>query len=162
MSNDPFITAADEAQTETVAAPEAPKAAKKAPSKAAQGSGDQGKVSVTLKGGSGFDAPWIVLYGDTPAEVASQMDEELAALATKTAKVAKFFQAQVGPSQAGRPQPGKPEAASQAPGGETKSCSHGEMVFRSGVNASTKKTWKAYFCPTPKDTPGQCKPEFLR
>src|SRR5215467_2877518 len=27
------------------------------------------KISVTLKGGAGYEAPWIVLYGDTPEEL---------------------------------------------------------------------------------------------
>lgn len=39
------------------------------------------------------------------------------------------------------------------------SCDHGPRVARGGV--SGKGPWKAWFCNTPKDTPGQCKPQFL-
>lgn len=43
---------------------------------------------------------------------------------------------------------------------DTKRCQHGEMVYRTGNGA--KGPWKAYFCPTPKGSPGQCKAEFVR
>ena len=39
-----------------------------------------------------------------------------------------------------------------------RTCSHGVMVKRTGVGQ--KGEWRAWFCPTPKDTPGQCKPQF--
>ena len=42
----------------------------------------------------------------------------------------------------------------------TKQCVHGDMVARSGSNA--KGPWKGWMCPTPKGTPDQCSPEFLR
>ena len=38
------------------------------------------------------------------------------------------------------------------------SCAHGPRTAKSG--SSAKGPWRAWFCPTPKDTPGQCKPEF--
>ena len=41
-----------------------------------------------------------------------------------------------------------------------KQCVHGDMVPRSGSNA--KGPWKGWMCPTPKGTPDQCSPEFLR
>lgn len=34
-----------------------------------------GKVSVTLKGGKGYDAPWIVISGDSVADVEQSMLE---------------------------------------------------------------------------------------
>ena len=39
-------------------------------------------------------------------------------------------------------------------------CSHGTMVKRSGSGA--KGEWRGYFCPTPKGTPDQCQPQFLK
>lgn len=36
------------------------------------------------------------------------------------------------------------------------SCVHGPMTHRTGTGA--KGAWGAYFCPTPKGTPDQCKP----
>lgn len=52
----------------------------------------------------------------------------------------------------------QPQAAAPAPAGKV--CQHGPMVYREAKPGSGK-SWKAYFCPTPQNTPGQCKPEFL-
>ena len=46
------------------------------------------------------------------------------------------------------------------PNNQGPACQHGPMVFREGVGA--KGPWKAYFCPTPKGTPGQCAAQFQR
>ena len=50
-----------------------------------------------------------------------------------------------------------PAAPQQVDGGEM--CEHGAMVRRTGTHA-VKGPWVGYFCPTPKDTPGQCKARF--
>lgn len=163
MSFDPFAPDADEAQTEVTAAVPAQETLVQASSRPVAAPSNEGKVVVTLKGGTGYDAPWIVIHANDASDAVAQMDGKLAELATHTAKVAKFFQGQVGPAASGgaqRQQPGKPAGATQAPGGQSKSCTHGEMTFRSGMGQ--KGPWKGFFCPTPKDTPGQCKPEFIR
>lgn len=50
------------------------------------------KIVATLKGGSGFDAPWIVIHGDTPEEVLDILnDEQTKALLDQTQKVAGYF-----------------------------------------------------------------------
>ena len=41
-----------------------------------------------------------------------------------------------------------------------KQCVHGDMVARSGSGA--KGPWKGWMCPTPKGTPDQCEPTFLK
>lgn len=41
-----------------------------------------------------------------------------------------------------------------------KTCKHGPMTPRTGSGA--KGPWKAYMCPSPKGTPDQCEPEWLR
>ena len=33
----------------------------------------QHSISITLKGGTGYDSPWIVVYGDDPAEVSEKL-----------------------------------------------------------------------------------------
>lgn len=40
------------------------------------------------------------------------------------------------------------------------SCPHGQRVYRTGQGA--KGPWQAYFCPTPKGTPGQCEAQWVR
>lgn len=39
-----------------------------------------------------------------------------------------------------------------------RTCSHGVMIKRTGQGA--KGEWRAWFCPTPKGTADQCKPQF--
>lgn len=69
------------------------------------------------------------------------------------------------PAQAFNPPPaappqqwGAPAAAPQA--FDKPACQHGPRVGRSGQSA--KGPWRAYFCPTPKDTPGQCEAEWVK
>lgn len=49
-------------------------------------------------------------------------------------------------------------ASTVAPTG--RSCKHGVMSQRTGSGA--KGPWKAYMCPSPKGTPDQCEPVWLR
>lgn len=41
-----------------------------------------------------------------------------------------------------------------------RTCAHGVMTKRTGNGQYGE--WRGYFCPTPKDTPGQCKPVYLK
>lgn len=41
-----------------------------------------------------------------------------------------------------------------------KLCKHGNMSFKQGTGA--KGPWKGWFCPSPKGTPDQCQPVFIR
>ena len=43
---------------------------------------------------------------------------------------------------------------------EAKRCSHGIMTKRQGSGA--KGPWKGFMCPSPKGTPDQCQPVFIR
>ena len=45
-------------------------------------------------------------------------------------------------------------------GPTSKSCKHGQMTQRTGNGA--KGPWKAYMCPSPKGTPDQCEPAWIR
>lgn len=45
-------------------------------------------------------------------------------------------------------------------GPSSKTCSHGIMTKRTGAGA--KGPWKAYMCPSPKGTPDQCEPVWVR
>lgn len=131
-------------------------------------SAENSKLTVTLKGGAGFDSPWIVLYADDVADALSQMqDENLKALMDVVKRAGAHFSGGGGNAPQARPQ--RPQQASgstppqqQAPGGESRQCAHGEMVFRSGVSQKNGKPWKGFFCPTPKGTPDQCQAEFIR
>ena len=80
----------------------------------------------------------------------------------QTAPQAREFQQgqQQGWSQQGSQQSQAPVQQQAAPQGDSKVCQHGAMQYREGTSA--RGPWKAYFCPTPKGTPGQCKAEFIR
>jgi len=53
-----------------------------------------------------------------------------------------------------------PQTATNTMGPLGKTCKHGSMTPRTGSGA--KGPWKAYMCPSPKGTPDQCEPEWLR
>lgn len=116
----------------------------------------EGKVVVTLKGGAGYDAPWIVIHADTIADANSQLnDAELASLINQTKKVATFFGGKPAvPAQTQQTAP----AQSTTTTGNAPVCNHGTMIQRSGTKNG--RAWTGYFCPTPKGTPDQCKPNF--
>lgn len=40
-------------------------------------------------------------------------------------------------------------------------CRHGKLVYRES-KPGAPKTWKGWFCPSPKGTPDQCEPKFIR
>lgn len=126
----------------------------------------EGKVVLTFKGGTGFDAPWIVVHAtsldDALDTVSAENGPKLMDLMTRTQNAGRHF-AGLGPvpSQVGqRPTANTPAAAQQAPNGETRQCKHGEMQYKTG--AKNGRVWKAYFCPSPKGTPDQCDAQFLR
>jgi hypothetical protein len=41
------------------------------------------------------------------------------------------------------------------------SCKHGALVWRES-KPGAPKPWKGWFCPSPKGTPDQCEPKFVR
>src|SRR5699024_10616282 len=63
---------------------------------------DVDKITVTLKGGSGFDAPWIVLHSSSTSEANILLTEVQKNLTSRVAEVAKEFAGQVGPTAKGR------------------------------------------------------------
>ena len=169
---DPFATApADEVEA-PAETPPAPEPDKKATPKKASVTVDvkpnilpvgEGKVVVTLKGGSGFDAPWIVIHAASVEDAEAQLDANLAKLMEKTQKASSHF-AGLGVFNGGPPtrqerQPA-PAEAQGAPGGETRVCRHGDMRFKSGISKAGKP-YQAFFCPS-GDRNDECKAQFLR
>lgn len=155
---DPFADEADEAQnapaaTNTNAGPWEEKPVTNAPTVVPSA---DGKLVVTLKGGTGFDAPWIVIHAADAADALTQLeDKELGKLIERTKVVAGFFaggncgSAPAAPRQSGgggQAQRGRPATAGSSPDGEKRFCEHGERVFKSGVSKAGK-TWQAYDCP---------------
>ena len=146
MANDPFATetAADEAQQTTPETkPETKKkttSTKKKKETATVAENTEGKIVVTLKGGKGYEAPWIVIHANDVNEANEQLnDENLADLIKQTKKVAEFFNSGAN-TQANNGPKGQPQAATQAPGGQQPPEGY---VFKSGVGKNGRP-WKAF------------------
>lgn len=131
-----------------------------------------GKITITLKGGAGYDAPWVVIGGDSVPEVQEILKNAAAlGLYGDVAAAAQFLQAAGGVPTSGGAAiyagggavsgvAGAAAAtpASTAPGNGGKFCSHGPRVRRSGTSA--RGAWVGHFCSLPKDHPDRCKPEY--
>ncbi|KZM68868.1 hypothetical protein [Nocardia terpenica] len=129
-----------------------------------------GKVVLTFKGGAGYDAPWVVIHAADLADAYDQVSGEnstlLASLMKEVQAGGQFFSslgssAPKGGSGGGGGQRQQRAPQESAPGGQSRQCSHGEMVFKSGVGKNGKP-WKAFMCPAPRNAPDQCDPDFLR
>lgn len=121
----------------------------------------EGKVVITLKQSGGYDAPWIVIHADDLEDAKRQASELLnnGLPETVAEAAAKFAATKTGVAPArtqAAPQAAPPAQQSTPPVSEGKTCNHGEMTYRSGDKNG--KPWGGWFCPTPKDTPDQCKP----
>lgn len=179
MANDPFAPkAADEAQAEPVT--EAPK--KTAPRKAAakkiemvddpetqdlDGFG----VSVTLKAGHQFDAPWFVIRTNTVSEMyeaftgadAWLIPELMARIGAGAEKFREFFSSAAPEKSFGGgggsfPKKDKPEPVFKGPKGEERYCKHGPMEFKSGVSKAGK-AYELFSCTGPRAE--QCNAQYL-
>ena len=58
------------------------------------------------------------------------------------------------------PQAAAPVAAPAAVQAGQRMCAHGVMTKRTGTGQYGE--WRGYFCPTPKGTPDQCSPVYLK
>jgi hypothetical protein len=136
-------------------------------------------IRVTLKAGTGYDAPWVTIGADTVEEVSNLLitatEQDLFELVVQASqnllgKQAVFNLAK--PAAAVHPSAQalaavNPIAAVQvaqaaarpAADPSVTTCVHGQRVFREGVG--NKGPWSAWFCPTEKGDPTKCKPNFI-
>lgn len=116
----------------------------------------ESSFTVTLKGGAGYEAPWIVVRGDNPAEVEESLENLTEGLLQKVNDVASLFR---GAAVVSAPPAAQGATVTQHPASaDLKTCEHGVRVRREGVNAKGK--WVGYFCALPKGTPGACQVEW--
>jgi hypothetical protein len=118
---------------------------KVAPKKVDGTSGDREGVTVTLKGGAGFDAPWIVIHagdiGDAYDQLSGDNASVLAKLMDRTRHAASHFTSLGGAAAAApatRPGQEVPSGLPDAPGPD--------WTYKTGVGKNGK-TWKAYMPP---------------
>lgn len=121
------------------------------------------EISVTLKQHGGFDAPWIVVRATSAEKAKEQLQAIVNGDLTKaTAWAANQFAA-TKPNNTPQATPAAqpaPQRQGGGGGGDGRTCVHGPMVYRTGTN-KFGKPYEAYFCPTPKNTPDQCKAQFV-
>jgi hypothetical protein len=132
------------------------------------------KITVTLKADG--SAPWIVLHAASAEEAHSLLgavysgEQNLAEHAAAASAVVTLSWSEEKKRHQGN---GPVETVTNAVGGQVQAqaaaapaggmpnaptCVHGEMVHRSGEKNG--RAWSGWFCPTPKNTPGQCSPQF--
>ncbi|QIS16445.1 hypothetical protein [Nocardia arthritidis] len=106
----------------------------------------ESKVVVTLKGGPGYEAPWIVHHADSieEAEALVKGSVELMRMtqlaAQKFAEYAPSSNKPSGNGQAQRPaRQAPPDGAPEAPGPD--------WVYKTGISKKNGKTWQAWMPP---------------
>lgn len=160
MTFDPFADETPEPVASDWLADSTPVVEEKKENKTVTVQNTEGKLTVTLKGGAGFDAPWIVIHADDASDALEQLKApELKELMELTKKAGAHFSG--GNGSAGRPQQAAASAPAQSNAGSSApSCSHGAMTYRKGISKKTNKPWEAYFCPAPQGEE-QCKAKFI-
>jgi len=145
---DPFadVVADTDAPEPFTEAPAKKAAPKKATTPKAESTGREG-LTVTLKGGAGFDAPWIVIHAADIPDAYEQLSGDQAAvlveLMDKVKKAGNHFSggsAKANTSGGAPARPGNeaPEGTSEAPGPD--------WTYKTGVGKNGK-TWKAWMPP---------------
>lgn len=118
----------------------------------------EGKVVLTFKGGTGFDAPWIVIHAADLEDAHRQITEEAPLLADLMARVqiAGAHFAANGSTSSGRG--GNTGAASNAPQGAAQAPAWAppkpfdDFVYKTGISAKNGKVWHAWMPPEKGDS----------
>lgn len=133
----------------------------------------ESKIVVTLKGGSGYDEPWVVIHADDLDDALGQTTDkaklgDLMKAAQEASKAFRDFRpsdptttaqnSSQGGSQA-RSQ-GRPASAGDGPLGK-QHCKHGEKKFWSKFDEEKKELVQIYFCPAPKNAADKCKNQYV-
>lgn len=154
MSYDPFAPVAPAAPAPAPAAPAPePAAAPVAAAPAPVATETNGEVVVTLKGGAGYEAPWIVIHAPTAQAAIDQLDQTMMDLMTRTKSAAAHFSG-AGAAPAAAPAqsyqaPAAPAGAQSPPPGAP-ACPPG-WQFKSGVSKAGKP-YQGYFPPRGDDS----------
>ena len=125
---------------------------------------DKTEVVGTLKGGGGFDAPWIVIHAASIRDLKDQISggeaDVLVEVMENLWKASNKFQSYgtVGKVlKESYPTAAAPVGATQSPDGETHHCKHGTMVYRAGIAKASGKPYRLFGCPHPVKAE-QCDP----
>ena len=153
------MTATFDPFAEAEKATEEPEVTMEADPPASESSGFQDNsepfVSVTLKGGSGYDSPWTVLYFTDIEDADYQLEhkkEAVKRILDNSAQMGGYY-SRLNRGSGGKQQPQQQSGPQQAPDGQSRYCQghpeHGPKLFKSGVvkrGPNQGKTWQAFDC----------------
>lgn len=126
-----------------------------------------GKVTFTLKGGAGYEQPWVVISGDTVEEAVGHLNAATAVLG-EIQTAAALFRGAGSAAVLTVPTPTAQATASAVAAGPAPTappvsgrvCAHGPRSRKSGTSA--RGPWVAHFCSLPKGHPETCEPDWER
>ncbi len=124
------------------------------------------EFSLTLKGRGTHQNRWVVVrFPDAETGLRVIKDPAFKELMDYSRKIEEYdagsYGAAAPPPQNTPPNPAyAPQQSQEAPGGEKRFCSHGEMVFKTGVAKNTGKPYSLFSCTAPRES--QCKAQFLK
>lgn len=147
---DPFAEIEATSDDDVVPFSEPPK--KAAPKKAAaKPAGDEGKLVVTLKGGAGFDAPWLVYHATSLDDALDLFGDpgKLANLMERVQSAGKFFTG-LAPKSSAPASGGAPARPGNEPPAGTPAAPGPDWTYKAGVGKNGK-TWKAWMPPRGSD-----------
>ena len=108
-----------------------------------------------------IDGTLINVYGDNEADFASQ----LTAMKNQAQAITDTIKALSGNNAVATIQAvlGGTTVVSAEPAATPQEghCKHGALVWRES-KPGAPKAWKGWFCPSPKGTPDQCSPKFVK
>jgi hypothetical protein len=114
------------------------------------------------------DGTLINIYAATPAELEGSLatiQDTAALIGSVSAALGNAGNVQHAIQSLGATPVAQPSAPVQQYSSPTSfpegSCKHGALVWRES-KPGAPKAWKGWFCPSPKGTPDQCEPKFLR
>lgn len=111
--------------------------------------------TVSAKTGEHYGAALVVVRGDTPEELAENLN---AITGTVVDAIVAFEAGLVAARGLNGPPPAKAQQQTQqqqaAPVHEVKYCNHGERTYKSGTNSRGK--WEGWMCPQPKNAADKC------
>jgi hypothetical protein len=119
---------------------------------------DREAVVVTLKGGSGYDAPWIVLRAGTVEEMNSVLNTELSALMERVSKAGQHFSGLAPQKSTSQSTPARREEPSDIPGSHLAQKPGDGWEYKTAVKNG--KPWWGWFPPRGSDP--SVKPKFLQ
>lgn len=119
---------------------------------------DSEAVVVTLKGGSGYDAPWIVLRAGTVEEMNTVLNTELSALMERVSKAGQHFAGLAPAKASGASTAARREEPSDIPGSHLAQKPGDGWEYKTAVKNG--KPWWGWFPPRGSDP--SVKPKFLQ